>query len=98
MKRASVRTLILLVALFGFVAVCYSVAGTSLVRADTHWWGDDHDPNQPQDPNRPADPNAPGKSIPEMSLSTGSLLWLSAMPADMNEPNRPPQPAPPEKR
>jgi hypothetical protein len=29
-----------------------------------------------------------------MILSTGSLLWLSAVPADVNEPNQPPQPQP----
>ncbi len=97
MKRVSVKMLILLLALFGLAAVCYCAAWTPVVRADTHWWGDDHDPNQPQDPNRPVDPNAPAKPMPEMSLSAGSLLWLSAMPADVNEPNQPPQPAPPEK-
>ena len=97
MKRVSVKTLILLIALFTLVAVCYSTAGTPLARADTHWWGDDPEPNQPQDPNRPADPNAPATPLPEMSFSAGSLLWLSTMPADVNEPNQPPQSAPPEK-
>jgi hypothetical protein len=97
MKQVSVKTLVLLLALFAFAAICYSTAWTPSVRADTHWWDDDHEPNQPKDPNQPVDPNAPTNPMPEMSISTGSLLWLSVMPADVNEPNQPPQPAPPEK-
>jgi hypothetical protein len=95
MKRVSVRTLLLLIALFACAAVCYSTAWTPSVRAGTCWWEDE--PNQPQDPNQPADPNAATNALPEMSLSTGSLLWLSTAAPDVNEPNQPPQPDLPEK-
>jgi hypothetical protein len=97
MKHVSIKTLMLLIALFAFAAVCYSTTWTSSVRAGTHWWDDDREPNQPPDPNQPVDPNAPATPAPEMTFSTGSLVWLSAIPADVNEPNQPPQPRPPEK-
>jgi hypothetical protein len=95
MKQISAKTFMLLLAMLAFAVVCYSTVWTPSVRADTPWWQDE--PNQPKDPNQPADPNAPASPVPEMTLSTGSLLWLSVMPADVNEPNQPPQPAPPEK-
>ena len=97
MNQVSVRTLMLLVALLGLAVACYSTAWTPSVRAGTHWWDGDREPNQPQDPNQPVDPNAPANPIPETVLSTGSLLWLGITPADVNEPNQPPQPQPPEK-
>jgi hypothetical protein len=95
MRQVSVKTLILLMATLALAAVCYSTAWTPSVRAATAWWEDE--PNQPPDPNQPVDPNAPASPMPEMSISTGSLLWLSTTPADVNEPNQPPQPIPPEK-
>jgi hypothetical protein len=94
MKHVSVKTLILLFSLLTFAVACCGTAWTPAVRAAVTWLDDD--PNEATDPNLPVDPNVSASPGPEMILSTGSLLWLSAMPADVNEPNQPPQPQPPE--
>jgi len=92
MRHVSVKTLVLLMAILAFAGICYSTAWTPSVKAAVTWLDDD--PNQPEDPNQVADPNEAASPGPEMILSTGSLLWLSAVPADVNEPNQPPQPQP----
>jgi hypothetical protein len=97
MKLLSAKSLLLFAVLLGVAAVCYNAGGAVPVRAATYGADDKHEPNQPRDPNRPPDPNAPATNLPEMSLSGGSLLWLSTTPTDANEPNRPPRPAPPER-
>jgi hypothetical protein len=94
MSQVTIKTIMLLAVLLAVVAVCYSTTWTSSVRADTHWWDNDPDPNATQDPNAPADPNAAASALPEMSFGTGRLLRLSTLPADVNEPNQPPQPLP----
>ncbi|MCX5643128.1 MAG: hypothetical protein NTZ17_00335 [Phycisphaerae bacterium] len=94
MKQVPVKTIILLIALLAFAMVCGSTAWTPSVRAAVAWL--DADPNLPPDPNLPVDPNASAVPQPEMILSTGSLLWLSGITVDPNEPNEP-RPVPPEK-
>ena len=86
MKHVSVKTLILLFALLTFAACC-GTAWTPSVRAAVTWL--DADPNLPPDPNLPVDPNASAVPQPEMIFSTGSLLWLSGVTVDPNEPNEP---------
>jgi hypothetical protein len=93
MKQVSVKTVMLLVALLAVAVVSYSTAGTSSARGAIAWLDDE--PNLPPDPNQPVDPNAPAKPIPEMVLSTGSLLRLDIVPVDANEPPDPNQPVDP---